>query len=78
VIKLSKNKQDVNLSPWDKKRIHNLKYFTWVEQIGKDVDELDRQWSDEDYWSERYQSHLKWDEPIRNFNEKTGLLEKYL
>jgi len=66
------------LNYWDKKRIHNLKYFTWVEQLGKDVQELDRQWSDEDYWSEKYQSHREWDRLIREFNERTGLIKKYL
>jgi len=67
----------LELSYWDKKRIHNLKYFTWVEQLGKNVEELDRQWYDENYWMEKYQSHEEWDVLIREFNEKTGLLEKY-
>jgi len=67
----------LELSYWDKKRIHNLKYFTWVEQLGKDVQELDRQWYDEDYWREKYQSHKEWDVLIREFNAKTGLLEKH-
>jgi hypothetical protein len=61
----------------DKKRMHNLKYFTWVEQLGKDVGELDRQWSDEVYWTEKYNSCQQWDELIQEFNEKTGLLKKY-
>jgi hypothetical protein len=68
----------LELSYWDKKRIHNLKYFTWVEQLGKDVEELDKQWYDENYWYEKYQSHKEWDILIREFNEKTGLLEKYI
>ncbi len=68
----------LELSYWDKKRMHNLKYFTWVEQIGKDVEELDRQWYDENYWKEKYQSYKDWDKHIREFNEKTGILEKYL
>jgi cysteine synthase len=67
----------LELSYWDKKRIHNLKYFTWVEQLGKDVDELDKQWYDENYWYEKYQSHKEWDVLIREFNTKTGLLDKY-
>lgn len=67
----------LELSYWDKKRIHNLKYFTWVEQLGKNVEELDRQWSDEDYWTEKYQSHKDWDVLIREFNTKTGLLDSY-
>ena len=61
------------LNYWDKKRIHNLKYFTWVEQLGKNVSELDRQWNDNEYWREKYLSFLKWDEQIKEFNEKTGL-----
>jgi cysteine synthase len=67
----------LELSYWDKKRMHNLKYFTWVEQIGKDVEELDRQWYDENYWRDKYRSYTEWDKLIREFNEKTGLLEKY-
>lgn len=27
----------------DKKRIYNLKYFTWIEQQGKDLEELNVQ-----------------------------------
>ena len=52
--------------------MHNLKYFTWVEQLGKDPDELDRQWSDEDYWREKYAVHKEWDKKIREFNDRTG------
>ena len=67
----------LELSYWDKKRMHNLKYFTWVEQIGKDVEELDRQWYDENYWKDKYSSYTELDKLIREFNEKTGLLKKY-
>jgi cysteine synthase len=67
----------LELSYWDKKRMHNLKYFTWVEQLGKDVEELDRQWYDENYWIDKYRSCTEWDKLIKEFNEKTGLLEKY-
>ena len=69
--------QMLELTYWDKKRMHNLKYFTWVEQIGKDIEELDLQWYDEKYWIEKYHSWEEWDRLIREFNEKTGLLEKY-
>ncbi len=34
----------------DRKRIHNLKYYTWVEQQGKTHDEIQAQWYDDDYW----------------------------
>jgi len=67
----------LELSYWDKKRMHNLKYFTWVEQQGKDVEELDRQWYDKDYWKDKYRSYKEWDKLIREFNQKTGLIKKY-
>ncbi len=44
----------LELSYWDRKRMHNLKYFTWVEQLGKPVEELDAQWEDPDYWTSRF------------------------
>jgi cysteine synthase len=62
------------LGYWDKKRIHNLKYFTWVEQRGMDETELTRQWEDESYWSEKLNLFKKWDRLIKDFNQKTGLL----
>lgn len=65
----------LELTYWDKKRMHNLKYFTWVEQLGKDADELDRQWYDEDYWLNRYQAYKHWDKLICEFNQKTGLIQ---
>lgn len=41
----------LELSHIDKRRVHQLKYFTWVEQLGKSVDELRAQWSDHtNYW----------------------------
>ena len=41
----------LELSHVDKRRVHQLKYFTWVEQLGKSVDELRAQWSDHhNYW----------------------------
>jgi len=66
------------LTYWDKKRMHNLKYFTWIEQQGKTVEELDAQWYDDNYWREKLHSYEKWDEMIREFNEKTGLVKEYL
>jgi len=59
-----------DLSYYDKKRIHNLKYFTWIEQQGKSVDELNAQWYDENYWRERYKTVELWDKMIDEFNEK--------
>jgi len=39
------------LSYYERKRIHNLKYFTWVEQQGASAEELTDQWHDPDYWT---------------------------
>ncbi|MEE9119510.1 MAG: pyridoxal-phosphate dependent enzyme [Calditrichia bacterium] len=64
----------LELSYYDRKRMHNLKYFTWVEQQGKTVDELNAQWYDEDYWTAQYAKVDEWDERIKEFNKKTGLI----
>jgi len=66
------------LSYWDKKRMHNLKYFTWIEQQGKTIEELDAQWYDDNYWKKQFHSFERWDELIREFNDRTGILKKYL
>jgi len=58
----------------DRKAIHNLKYFTWVEQQGKTVEELDALWSPE-FWDELSARIPAWDEAIQAFNDDTGALE---
>ena len=67
----------LELSYWDKKRMHNLKYFTWIEQQGKKVEELNEQWYNDNYWKEKFNSFRKWDELIKEFNERVGLIKKY-
>jgi cysteine synthase len=57
----------------DKKTIHNLKYFTWIEQQGKEVEELNAQWHDENYWKERFSIVPKWDKMIKEFNSQVSL-----
>ncbi len=57
----------------DRKAIHNLKYFTWVEQQGKSVEELRALWS-ESFWDETFAQVSEWDDLIRKFNDRTGLL----
>ncbi len=57
--------------------MHNLKYFTWIEQQGKTVEELDAQWYDESYWKSQYAKVDEWDQEIMEFNEKTGVLKEY-
>jgi hypothetical protein len=67
----------LELGYWDRKRIHNLKYFTWVEQQGKTVEELDAQWYDDGYWTKHFHAWEEWDRQIVEFNDRTGLLERY-
>jgi cysteine synthase A len=63
------------LNYYDKKSIHNLKYYTWIEQQAKDVDELNAQWYDHDnYWNNTFNQVDKIDELITDFNNKVGLL----
>ena len=56
----------------DKKRIHHLKYYTWIEQQGKIVEELDAQWFDKNYWKNIHALTPKIDGLINKFNEKVG------
>ncbi len=63
------------LNYYDRKSIHNLKYFTWVEQQGKTVEELNELWKPE-FWEEVFAQVDEWDNYIEKFNERTGLLEK--
>ncbi|RDE17549.1 MAG: pyridoxal-5-phosphate-dependent protein subunit beta [Candidatus Thorarchaeota archaeon] len=64
----------MELSLLDRKRIHQLKYFTWVEQQMFDVKELDRQWYDyENYWGSIRQMTPKIDGLITEFNRMVGL-----
>jgi len=65
----------LELSYYDKRRIHNLKYFTWIEQQGKGLAELDAQWYDfPEYWNRIHQQVKKIDKLIEQFNLRTGLL----
>lgn len=62
------------LSYLERKRVHNLKYYTWVEQQGKNPRELDAQWYDPEYWEQIHGQVEAIDALIREFNEQTGLL----
>lgn len=62
------------LTYYGRKRIHNLKYYTWVEQQGKRYEEIQAQWYDEDYWTSIPRSVAQIDALIESFNERTGLL----
>nr|MBP7899421.1 pyridoxal-5-phosphate-dependent protein subunit beta [Candidatus Syntrophosphaera sp.] len=58
----------LELRYWDKKRIHNLKYYTWIEQQGKTYQEILQQW-DPAYWQETFEDNLEQlDNTIEEFN----------
>ncbi len=68
----------IEMNYYEKKRMHNLKYFTWIEQQGKTVEELNAQWYDETYWKSHYAKVDEWDEEIMEFNERTGVIKEYI
>ncbi|NQU66165.1 MAG: pyridoxal-phosphate dependent enzyme [SAR324 cluster bacterium] len=63
------------LSYYGRKRIHNLKYYTWVEQQGKTYAEIQEQWHNDAYWTDIVKCIDEMDELIAAFNERTGLLK---
>jgi len=64
------------LTYYSRKRIHNLKYYTWVEQQGKTYEEIQKQWDDDQYWESIPTCVDQIDALIEEFNAKTGLLDK--
>jgi len=63
------------LSYYDKRQIHNLKYFTWIEQQGKELTELDKQWYDfPEFWDRIHSQVDEIDKLIEQSNERSGLL----
>lgn len=60
----------------DRKRIHNLKYYTWVEQQGRTVQDLNALWYDTEHtWDAVHAQAGELDELIDEFNEATGVLK---
>jgi cysteine synthase len=60
----------------DRKAIHNLKYYTWVEQQGKETEDLNQLWYDRDVWDRMFLQTDRWDELINDFNRRTGLSDQ--
>jgi len=56
-----------------RKRVHNLKYYTWVEQQGKTYSEIQAQWYQRDYWTSIRKLVHQIDPLIEEFNQRTGL-----
>jgi cysteine synthase len=66
----------IELTYAERKRIHNLKYYTWVEQQGRHVDELNDQWYNQEkaFISVQKQAD-QLDALIDAFNDEVGLLK---
>jgi len=63
------------LGYYDRKRIHNLKYFTWIEQQGHDVQELNDQWYEHaKYWDGTFGQLEAVEGLIQEFNDRIGIL----
>jgi hypothetical protein len=56
------------LTFYERKAIHNLKYYTWVEQQGKTYEEILEQWNPE-YWTDLFENEVvHFDKLIEEFN----------
>jgi len=65
----------IELTYAERKRIHNLKYYTWVEQQGRDSRELDDLWYRQDLTFESVQKQTRQvDALIDEFNGRVGLI----
>jgi len=58
----------------DRRRVHQLKYYTWVEQQGRTYEEIQAQWYDSDYWNNVQEQTQDIDILIEDFNRKVGLV----
>ncbi|MBN1667831.1 MAG: pyridoxal-5-phosphate-dependent protein subunit beta [Anaerolineales bacterium] len=58
----------------DRRRVHQLKYFTWVEQQGRTYAEIQAQWYQRDYWTAVQSQIAEMDELIKEFNADVGLI----
>ena len=52
-------------------RVFNLGYFTWVEQLGVEIDDFERR-RDQSFWDGLRPLVDRWDEMIVEFNDATG------
>ncbi|MEG1988114.1 MAG: pyridoxal-5-phosphate-dependent protein subunit beta, partial [Oscillibacter sp.] len=66
----------LELTYTERKRVHNLKYYTWVEQQQMDVADLNAQWYDtENTWDAVHAQAADLDDLINEFNEASGVLK---
>ncbi|HNR00421.1 MAG TPA: hypothetical protein PKN52_10485, partial [Trueperaceae bacterium] len=53
----------------ERRRVHQLKYYTWIEQMGKSLDELNEQWDNyRQYWGKLHDQVDTIDQMIKDFN----------
>jgi cysteine synthase len=64
----------IELTYADRRRVHNLKYYTWVEQQGRSYEEIMAQWYDSEYWTGVQGQADQIDALIEEFNAQVGLL----
>ena len=66
----------IELTYAERKRVHNLKYYTWVEQQQMSVEDLNAQWYDtKGTWDAVHAQAKDLDALVNEFNEATGLLK---
>jgi cysteine synthase A len=65
----------LELSSFERERIFNLGYYTWVEQQSVSIEEF-RARSDQEFWRETRSIVGEWDEMIGEFNARTGVLSE--
>jgi cysteine synthase len=58
----------------DRRRVHNLKYYTWVEQQGRTYNEIQNQWYQDDYWTSVQTQADEIDDLINEFNAEVGIV----
>jgi cysteine synthase len=63
----------IELTYADRRRVHNLKYYTWVEQQGRTYEEIQDQWYEPNYWTDVQKQADAIDELIVEFNKEVGL-----
>ncbi|UCH59222.1 MAG: pyridoxal-phosphate dependent enzyme [Anaerolineales bacterium] len=63
----------IELTYAERRRVHNLKYFTWVEQQGKTYEEIMDQWYAPEYWTHVQNQVSEIDALIQEFNSEVGL-----
>ncbi len=65
----------LELDYYARRRIHNLKYYTWIEQQGRELAALNAQWYDHrEYWGSIHSMTPKIDTLIEEFNHNTGMV----